>query len=220
MVFHWARRRRTGSPESSTTISLFRCGRALPETGALEPHLATPAPTSCVAWGTLRAVAGPHQCARPSRASNASNPTRVLDPTIVEQTPAGDRVYDIYSMLVKNRVVLIGTPIDSALADLIVVELLYLQQQDPDQGIQLYINSPGGEVGAGLDIYDAMHLVQPKVATTCVGSADGNRGAAARRRGARHASGSAQCTRDPPAVDRGRGQGGRHRFAGERSVAP
>jgi ATP-dependent Clp protease protease subunit len=74
---------------------------------------------------------------------------------------------------VKNRVVFIGTPIDYMLADLVVAELLLLQQQDAEHDIQLYINSPGGEVDAGLAIYDAMHLVQPAVATACVGSAVG-----------------------------------------------
>jgi len=94
-------------------------------------------------------------------------------PSIVERTPEGERFYDIYSMLVKNRVVFIGTPIDYMLADLVVAELLLLQQQDAEHDIQLYINSPGGEVDAGLAIYDAMHLVQPAVATACVGSAVG-----------------------------------------------
>lgn len=94
-------------------------------------------------------------------------------PTIVEETSRGERTYDIYSMLVKNRVVFVGSPIDMALANLVVAELLYLQFDDPERGINLYVNSPGGEVDAGLAIYDAMHLVRPKVATTCVGTAVG-----------------------------------------------
>lgn len=94
-------------------------------------------------------------------------------PTVIEETREGARTYDLYSMLVKNRIVLIGTPIDGTLADLVVAELLYLQQEDPERDIQLYLNCPGGEVDAGLAIYDAMHLVQPQVATICVGSAIG-----------------------------------------------
>lgn len=94
-------------------------------------------------------------------------------PTVVERTPLGEREYDIYSMLVKNRVVFIGSPIDMAVADLVVAELLVLQQQDPERDIAVYVNSPGGELDAGLAIYDAMHLVRPPVATTCVGTAIG-----------------------------------------------
>ena len=94
-------------------------------------------------------------------------------PSIVEQTPQGERSYDIYSMLIKHRVVFIGSPIDITLADLVVSELLYLQSDDPERGINVYVNSPGGDVDAGLAIYDTMHLVRPNVATTCIGSAVG-----------------------------------------------
>src|SRR5215471_3923159 len=94
-------------------------------------------------------------------------------PSIVEQTPQGERSYDIYSMLIKHRVVFIGSPIDSTLADLVVSELLYLQSDDPERGINVYVNSPGGDVDAGLAIYDTMHLVRPNVATTCIGTAVG-----------------------------------------------
>src|SRR5882724_2046489 len=90
-------------------------------------------------------------------------------PMVVEQTSRGERAYDIFSLLLKNRIVFLGTPIDDTVANLIVAQLLYLAQEDPDREIQMYINSPGGQVDAGLAIYDTMHLIQPQVATTCVG---------------------------------------------------
>src|SRR5215469_1505236 len=92
-------------------------------------------------------------------------------PMVVEQTSRGERAYDIFSLLLKNRIVFLGTPIDDTVANLIVAQLLYLAQEDPDREIQMYINSPGGQVDAGLAIYDTMHLIQPQVATTCIGMA-------------------------------------------------
>src|ERR687890_2484288 len=92
-------------------------------------------------------------------------------PMVVEQTSRGERVYDIFSLLLKNRIVFLGTPIDDVVANLIVAQLLYLAQEDPDREIQMYINSPGGQVAAGLAIYDTMHLIKPAVATTCIGMA-------------------------------------------------
>src|ERR1700681_1770379 len=92
-------------------------------------------------------------------------------PMVVEQTSRGERGYDIFSLLLKNRIVFLGTPIDDVVANLIVAQLLYLSQDDPEREIQMYINSPGGQVDAGLAIYDTMHLIQPQVATTCVGMA-------------------------------------------------
>src|SRR5246127_617594 len=92
-------------------------------------------------------------------------------PMVVEQTSRGERGYDIFSLLLKNRIVFLGTPIDDVVANLIVAQLLYLAQEDPDREIQMYINSPGGQVDAGLAIYDTMHLIQPPVATTCIGRA-------------------------------------------------
>ncbi len=92
-------------------------------------------------------------------------------PMVIEQTSRGERAYDIFSLLLRNRIVFLGTPIDDTVANLIVAELLYLAQEDPDRDIQMYINSPGGHVDAGLAIYDTIHLIQPPVATTCVGMA-------------------------------------------------
>ena len=92
-------------------------------------------------------------------------------PMVVEQTNRGERVYDIYSLLLKERIIFLGTPIDDTIANLIVAQLLYLAREDPDRDIMMYINSPGGVIDAGLAIYDTMHLIQPEVATTCVGMA-------------------------------------------------
>jgi ATP-dependent Clp protease protease subunit len=92
-------------------------------------------------------------------------------PTVVETTSRGERAYDIFSLLLRNRIVFLGTPIDDTVANLIVAQLLFLAQEDPDKDIQMYINSPGGQVDAGLAIYDTMHLIQPAVATTCIGMA-------------------------------------------------
>jgi len=92
-------------------------------------------------------------------------------PMVVEQTSRGERGYDMFSLLLKNRIVILGTPIDGVVANLIVAQFLYLAQEDPDRDIQMYINSPGGQVDAGLAIYDTMHLIQPQVATTCIGMA-------------------------------------------------
>src|SRR2546425_12143110 len=98
-------------------------------------------------------------------------PSAYAVPMVVEQTSRGERGYDIFSLLLKNRIVFIGTPIDDIVANLIVAQLLYLSQDDPDREIQMYINSPGGQIDTRLAIYDTMHLIQPQVTTTCVGMA-------------------------------------------------
>lgn len=92
-----------------------------------------------------------------------------LVPMVVEQTGRGERAYDIYSRLLKERIVFIGTAIDDNVANLVVAQLLFLEYEDPDKDISLYINSPGGVVPAGLAIYDAMQYVKPDVRTICVG---------------------------------------------------
>ncbi len=96
---------------------------------------------------------------------------QVLVPMVVEQSPRGERAYDIYSRLLKDRVVFIGTPVDDVVSNLIIAQLLFLQNEDPDKEISIYINSPGGSVTAGLAIYDTMQFVRPPVATYCVGQA-------------------------------------------------
>ena len=96
---------------------------------------------------------------------------QILVPMVVEQSPRGERAYDIYSRLLKDRVVFIGTPIDDVVSNLIIAQLLFLQSEDPDKEINVYINTPGGSVTAGLAIYDTMQFVKPPVATYCVGQA-------------------------------------------------
>src|ERR671922_1072238 len=105
------------------------------------------------------------------RYSVVNTPVAYSVPMVVEQTSRGERGYDIFSLLLKNRIVFLGTPIDDVVANLIVAQLLYLAQEDQDREIQMYINSPGGQIDAGLAIYDTMHLIEPQVATTCVGIA-------------------------------------------------
>ena len=94
-----------------------------------------------------------------------------LVPIVVEQTSRGERAYDIFSRLLKERIVFIGTPIDDAVASLVIAQLLFLESEDPDKDIYLYINSPGGSVSAGLAIYDTMQYIRPDVATICIGMA-------------------------------------------------
>ena len=88
---------------------------------------------------------------------------------VVEQTSRGERAYDIYSLLLKERIVFLGTPIDDQVANVIVAQLLFLAREEPDRDIQMYINSPGGSISAGLAIHDTMNLVQPDISTIAVG---------------------------------------------------
>ena len=94
-----------------------------------------------------------------------------LIPYIVEETPRGERAYDIYSRLLKDRIIFLGSAIDASVANLLTAQLLYLEAEDPDRDIELYINSPGGETSAGLAIYDTVQYVKPAVRTLCVGLA-------------------------------------------------
>ncbi|NLM37723.1 MAG: ATP-dependent Clp endopeptidase proteolytic subunit ClpP [Firmicutes bacterium] len=94
-----------------------------------------------------------------------------LVPMVVEQTNRGERAYDIFSRLLKERIVFIGGPIDDTMANLVVAQLIYLESEDPDKDISVYINSPGGVIYSGLAIYDAMQYVKPQVSTICVGFA-------------------------------------------------
>ncbi len=92
-------------------------------------------------------------------------------PYVVEQTHRGERSYDIYSRLLKDRIVFLGTPVDDDVANVIIAQLLFLESEDPDKDVSLYINSPGGSVSAGLAIYDTMQYVKPQVSTICLGMA-------------------------------------------------
>ena len=95
----------------------------------------------------------------------------ILVPMVIEQSSRGERAYDIYSRLLKDRVIFIGTPIDDTVANLIVAQLLFLQMEEPDKDISVYINSPGGSITAGLAIYDTMQFLKCDVATYCIGQA-------------------------------------------------
>lgn len=97
--------------------------------------------------------------------------SQILVPTVIEKTHLGERAYDIYSRLLKDRIIFLGTPIDDMVANTIIAQFLFLESQDSTKDIKLYINSPGGSVSAGLAIYDAMQYVKPDVSTICVGLA-------------------------------------------------
>src|SRR5512137_1949226 len=92
-----------------------------------------------------------------------------LIPMVIEQDGRGERAYDIYSRLLKDRIIFLGTAIDDDVANLIIAQLLFLESEDPDKDIHLYINSPGGVVTSGLAIYDTMQYIRPKVSTICLG---------------------------------------------------
>jgi ATP-dependent Clp protease protease subunit len=94
-----------------------------------------------------------------------------LVPMVIEQSSRGERAYDIYSRLLKDRIVFIGSGIDDDIANLVIAQLLYLEAEDPDKDVNLYINSPGGYVTAGMAIYDTMVFIKPQVATVCIGQA-------------------------------------------------
>jgi len=99
------------------------------------------------------------------------NPTNYLVPTVIETSNRGERAYDIYSRLLKERVIFLGTEIDDNVANLVVAQLLFLQSESQDKDISLYINSPGGAVSSGLSIYDTLRFIKPDVATYCIGQA-------------------------------------------------
>ena len=90
-------------------------------------------------------------------------------PMVIETSPRGERAFDIYSLLLKERIVFLGTPINDQVANVIIAQLLFLEREDPDKGINLYINSPGGVISSGMAIYDTMQLINPGVSTICLG---------------------------------------------------
>ncbi len=100
-----------------------------------------------------------------------STPKDQLVPIVIEQTSRGERAYDIFSRLLKERIVFIGTPIDDTIASLVIAQLLFLESEDPDKDIHIYVNSPGGNISAGLAIYDTMQYIRPDVTTICIGMA-------------------------------------------------
>jgi ATP-dependent Clp protease protease subunit len=98
-------------------------------------------------------------------------PRMQLVPMVVEQTNRGERAYDIFSRLLKDSIIFIGTPIDDQIANLVIAQMLFLEAEDPDKDIQLYLNSPGGSITAGMAIYDTMQFIKPDVQTICIGQA-------------------------------------------------
>ena len=103
--------------------------------------------------------------------SNGLFAPQSIVPMVIETSPRGERAFDIYSLLLKERIVFLGTPINDQVANLIIAQLLFLEREDPDKGINLYINSPGGVISSGMAIYDTMHLIKPEVSTICLGMA-------------------------------------------------
>ena len=95
----------------------------------------------------------------------------MLIPIVIEQTSRGERAYDIYSRLLKDRIIILGTPIDDAIANLVIAQMLFLESEDPDKDLYLYVNTPGGHVTAGLAIYDTIQYIKPDVCTICLGQA-------------------------------------------------
>src|SRR3982750_635667 len=100
-----------------------------------------------------------------------SRDIRGLVPTVIEQTTRGERGWDLFSRLLKDRIIFLGTPIDGEVANIVIAQLLFLESEDPDKDVMMYVNSPGGEVSAGLAIYDTMQILRCPVATFCVGQA-------------------------------------------------
>ncbi len=96
---------------------------------------------------------------------------QAMVPMVIETSPRGERAFDIYSLLLKERIIFLGTPINDQVANLIIAQLLFLEREDPDKGINLYINSPGGVISAGMAIYDTMNLIKSEVSTICIGMA-------------------------------------------------
>ena len=93
-------------------------------------------------------------------------------PMVIETSPRGERAFDIYSLLLRERIIFLGTPISDPMANVIIAQMLYLEREDPDKGISVYINSPGGVISSGLAIYDTMKLVNCEISTICLGMAD------------------------------------------------
>ncbi len=111
------------------------------------------------------------RCIHPTKENDMNETAQMLVPIVVEQTGRGERSYDIYSRLLKERIIFLGTAIDDNVANLVIAQLLFLQSEDPEKDISLYINSPGGVVTAGLAIYDTMQFLKCDITTYCVGQA-------------------------------------------------
>jgi ATP-dependent Clp protease protease subunit len=119
----------------------------------------------------MASIFNPFDRTAQGRAHESAMPSDLIIPHVIEQTPRGERGYDIYSRLLKERIIFIGTPIDDHVANVVVAQLLFLQSEDATKDISVYINSPGGSIYAGLAIYDTMQFLKPDVSTFCVGMA-------------------------------------------------
>lgn len=119
----------------------------------------------------MASIFNPFDYTAQGRVDKPAMPSDIVVPHVIEQTPRGERGYDIYSRLLKERIVFIGTPIDDTVANLVVAQLLFLQSEDANKDVSIYINSPGGSIYAGLAIYDTMQYLKPDVSTVCVGMA-------------------------------------------------
>ena len=154
---------------------------------------------------------------------NVNDPKMMLVPMVIEQTGRGERAYDIYSRLLRDNIIFIGTPIDDNIANLVIAQMLFLAQEDPEKDIQLYINSPGGSITAGMAIYDTMQYVKNDVTTICIGQAASMAALLLAAGEAKETTGAAQLAHpDSPAVH-GRavrpGDGYRHPRPGNSSYA-
>ena len=142
----------------------------------------------------------------------------MLVPIVVEQTNRGERAYDIYSRLLKDRIIFLGAPIDDIFANLVIAQLLFLEAEDPEKDINLYVNSPGGSVTAGLGIYDTMQYVKPPINTICLGQAASMGALLIDRWNERKAVCASQCARhDSPTAGGIPGTGDRDRHSCERN---
>jgi ATP-dependent Clp protease protease subunit len=132
---------------------------------------------------------------------SVKDPQMMLVPMVIEQTGRGERAYDIYSRLLRDNIIFIGTPIDDNIANLVIAQMLFLAQEDPEKDIQLYINSPGGSITAGMAIYDTMQYVKNDVTTICIGQAASM---AALLLSAQEAAGTAEFSNTDPSAFHGR----------------
>ena len=135
---------------------------------------------------------------------SVKDPQMMLVPMVIEQTGRGERAYDIYSRLLRDNIIFIGTPIDDNIANLVIAQMLFLAQEDPEKDIQLYINSPGGSITAGMAIYDTMQYVKNDVTTICIGQAASMAALSLCRRRAQEAVGAAEFTNFDPSAIHGR----------------
>ena len=144
----------------------------------------------------------------------------VLVPMVVEQTSRGERAFDIYSRLLKENIIFLGTPIDDQVANLIIAQLLFLEAEDPEKDISIYVNSPGGSITAGLAILDTMAFIRPDIVTICVGQAASMAAVLGQRRQGQAVQPAEFPHHDSPAFDAGPGRpGGGYRYLCARDSA-